>query len=492
MIGSRTWLSFPRRHAGPAALSAAILALAGCAGTLMVPDHGLPLAGRYDGAANRPASALSRWWARFGSPELTRFVDQADLANLDLAAALARVEQAEAQARIAGATLLPALSLSADATRAQSSGTTSRLAGIRPASVGNAFSGLLAASYELDIWGRNRDLLNAARANADAAAYTLEVVRLSTRAALVNAYLTLAASRERFAIAAENLRNAERILSVIRERLNAGTGSALDVAQQESLVASQRAALPDLRQSIETSRTAIALLLGRPPEGFHIATARLAPLRAPGVAPGQPALVLVRRPDIRAAEAQLVAASADLAAARKALLPAIQLTGQIGVRSAMLSNILRPESAVWSLASGLTQPIFDGGRLKAQVWLSEARQTELLETYRKAIVSALVDVENALVAAREGATREAAQAIVVAKAREAFRLSEERLRLGTIDLQTLLSTQNTLFQAQDALVRARLSRLQAAVALFQALGGDFMTGVDIRHLSAPEPDEAFR
>lgn len=454
-------------------LLAAPLLLTGCANDGAFEPHQLTLTEKYDNAAARPASNLSRWWTRFGSTSLNALVDAADSGNFDISAASARLEQADAQARIAGAVLLPALTLSGDASRTQSSGTTSRKLGVRDTTMSNAYSGALAASYELDIWGKNRDLWQSAKADVAAADYAREVVRLSTRAGVVNAYLSLAAASDRLAIARENLQNAQRILDIIRERVKVGTGTALDAAQQESLIASQQAAVPELRQSIELSRTALALLMGRPPEGVSIRATNLRGLRAPMVTPGLPSSLLLRRPDIRNAEAQLVAAHADLNAARKELLPSIQLTGRGGVQSAMLATLLRPESTIWSLAAGLTQPIFDGGRLLAQVDVAEGKRRELLETYRKSIVSALVDVENALVQVREGAAREAAQAVVVAKAREAFRLSEERLRLGTIDLQTLLSTQNTLFQAQDALVQSRLNRLQAAVSLFQALGGDF-------------------
>jgi len=453
---------------------ALVVLLGACASEPARLEPDVPFAAKFDHASVRPESDLSRWWARFGSPALTRLVDQADVSNPDLAAASARILQADAQARIAGAALVPALTYSADGSRSQSSGTTSKRAGILSPSLRNSYSSALAASYELDVWGRNRDLIASAKADIEAAIYAREVIRLSGRAALVNAWLSHAAARDRLTLATENLQNAERILNVIRERLKVGTGTALDLAQQESLVANQRAALPDLRQMLETTRGTIALLLGRPPEGFALAAPSIRALRAPAIQPGLPASLLIRRPDIRQAEAQLLGAKADLAAARKALLPSIQLTGQGGFASAMLKNLLRPESGIWSLAAGLTQPIFEGGRLQAGVDLAAAREQELLETYRKAIVSALVDVEMALVAVRESAAKEAAEGVVVQKAREAFRLSEERLRLGTIDLQTLLNTQATLFQAEEALIQSRLARLQAVVSLFQALGGDFV------------------
>jgi outer membrane protein TolC len=183
--------------------------------------------------------------------------------------------------------------------------------------------------------------------------------------------------------------------------------------------------------------------------------------------------MLLRRPDVWAAEERLKSAEADLSAARKALLPTITLTGQSGFQSGALSRLLRPESAIYSLAAGLVQPIFDGGRLRAEVSLSDAARLEMLESYRKAIVTALSDVETALIAVRESAAAEAAQARAVAASRRAFDLSEQRLRAGTIDLATLLAAQQSLFQAQEGVVQARLARLQAATSLFQALGGDW-------------------
>lgn len=450
--------------------------LAGCSVTPPT-EAGIPLADRFNGASARPASDITRWWTRFGSPTLTGLVDRADADNFDVAAAAARIEQADAQARIAGASLLPALSGALDASRSQRSGTNSGR--ITSPSLSSSFSGSLAASYQLDLWGRNRDLLRAAESQSLGARFAFDTVRLSTQVAVVNAYLQLAAARDRLAIAESNVGSAERILGVIRERLGAGTASALDRAQQEGLVAQQRATIPPLRQNLETSRNTLALLLGRPPEGFAVAAASLRSLRAPVARPGLPADLLLRRPDLRLAEARLEAADANVEASRKALLPSIQLTGQAGLQSAALNLVLRPESAIWSLAAGVTQPIFDGGRLRAEIVLSEAQRQELLEAYRQAIVSALVDVENALVAVRETAAREQAQAVAVARAREAFGFAEQRFREGTIDLQSLLNTQSTLFQTQDALVQARLARLQASVALFQALGGDFVGGTSL-------------
>lgn len=468
-------------------LFAGFVALAGCAP--LAREEAMPtLPGKFEQASARPSAVNSRWWTRFGSGTLNGLIEKADAGNFDLAAANARIEQAEAQAKVAGSVLFPALNANGDGARAQPSGTMgSRRGPFVSASPSNSFSGVLAASYELDLWGRNRDMIASAKADADASLYAREVIRLSMRAGVANAWFALAAARERLRIAQENVASASRIAEVVRQRLNVGTGSALEVAQQESLIAQQRAAIPDLRQAVENNRMALALLMGRVPEGVSIATPPLRAIGLPGIKAGLPSQLLLRRPDIRQAETQLEAAQANLSAARKAMLPQISLSGQAGQRSAALANLLRPESAIWSLAAGLTQPIFDGGRLSAQAELAEAQKRELLENYRKSIVSALVDVENALVAVRESAAREAALGVVVTRSREAFKLSEERLRAGTIDLTTLLNTQQTLFNAQDNLVQARLARLNAAVSLFQALGGDFTVEIPAPVLARLDP-----
>jgi NodT family efflux transporter outer membrane factor (OMF) lipoprotein len=453
----------------------AAVVLAGCAGAPDRTPAGLATPARFETLPPGHPS-LTRWWTRFGAPDLTRLVEAAGRGNFDILAAAARLEQADAQARIVGAALLPALTASAAGSYAQSSGTTG--SGVRPASRSGFVNGVLAASFELDLWGRNRDALRAALQVAEAAGYEEQVVRLSVQAAVVNAWLQLAAAQDRAALAEGNLANALRVLAVINARVAAGTGSALDRAQQESLVANLRATIPAFRQTAATARTALALLIGEPVNRLRPGRASLRTLRTPAAAPGLPSALLLRRPDIRRAEALLAAADADVAAARKALLPTIRLTADGGYASAALHTLIRPESLIWSLAAGLVQPIFDGGRLQAAAALSEAQRRELLELYRRAIVAGFVDVENALIAVRESTARLAARLVAVAKAREAFGLAERQLTEGTIDLQTLLNTQATLFQAEDGLIMDRLARLQAAVSLAQALGGDVLAGAD--------------
>lgn len=450
------------------AVTAAMTCLTGCAlEDVNRPVQTVPAAFPGSGAER---TALLSWWRAFGSRELNTLMEQAAVANLDVRAALARIERAEAQARVVGAQRFPFVVASIDGSRSQTSGTTG--SSINPPSRSNFVSGTLAASFELDIWSRNRDQLNAALAEETASRFDRDAILLSTQGAVVNAWLQLGAARDRLAIAQRNLANAERIRAAVQQRTVLGASTALELAQQDSLVASQRAALPPLRQSAETSVHNLAFLVGQAPQSAWVGQPTLGALRTPAVRPGLPSALLQRRPDIRLAEARLEAAEANVSAARKAMLPTISLTAAGGYQSSALVNLVRPESLVWSLGAGLVQTVFDAGRLQALSDVAVAERKELLEAYRRAIVASLLDTANALTAVRESEAREAAQRTVITKTREAFRIAEQRLKEGAIDLQTLLSTQAALFQAEDILVQDRLARLQAAVSLIIALGGD--------------------
>jgi NodT family efflux transporter outer membrane factor (OMF) lipoprotein len=258
----------------------------------------------------------------------------------------------------------------------------------------------------------------------------------------------------------------------VSARARNGVASALDVSRQEATVLSQRAALLPLEQQERQTLAALAVLLGRPPEGFDVKAAGISDLAVPAVDPGLPAELLVRRPDLASAEAQLAASNADVSAARAALLPSIKLTGTAGLASgALLSLVSGGTTSAIGIAASLLQPIFDGGRLRGQKAIAESRERELVETYRKAILSAFVDVEQALAGASRQGQQEQLQGDVQASARESLRLAEVRYRAGADDLLTVLDAQRTLFSAQDQLAQVRLNRLQSAVGLYKALGG---------------------
>jgi len=404
---------------------------------------------------------------------LTEVIEEARAANLDIAAAIARIVQADAQARVAGAPLLPNVALNGSASHSRSSQSLGGGSG-GGASEHDFLSGSLTASYEIDFWGKNRAALRAAEQTAVASRYDREVVGLATVVSTANAYFQLLSAQDRLRVARENIRSATRVLNLIQQRLNAGTASALDTAQQESLVNTQRAAIPPLEQTLKQNRNALAVLIARSPERVRIRGGSLRSIAYPRVTPGLPSELLAQRPDIREAEANLAAADANVVNARAQFLPSITLTGEGGYQSAILRTLLRPESAFYTLTAGLTQPIFDGLKLQGNLDFQKGKQDELLQNYRKAVISAFSDVETALDAIRQTALREKLQGDVVRSSRRAFEISEQRLNQGTIDLVTVLQTQQTLYQAEDALAQARLAHVLAVVSLYQALGGGWL------------------
>ena len=335
----------------------------------------------------------------------------------------------------------------------------------------------LQASYEIDFWGKNRAQVEAAERSAFASRFDVGTVTLTTQASVANTYFGMLGAQERLTIQQQNLAIAQRVLRVIRDRVAVGTGTGLELAQQETVVAQQEALIPPLQQEVETNRNSLGTLVARPPQGIILAGGTFRALDVPPVAPGLPAEVLARRPDVLNAEAALAAANANIVVARAALLPSVTLTASGGWTSLALETLTRPESLIFNLAAGITQPIFHGGALRGQVQLREAQAEELLSTYRFAILNALVDTENALVALRQTTEQETLQAHAVRMAERSYAISEAQLRAGTIDIVTLLNTQQTLFSARTTLAQARLARLQAAVGLFRALGGGWGTPI---------------
>lgn len=448
------------------------------------PEPGLDIPHAYTGGPRKPVAAEAAlppldWWRSFRSRELSEIIEDVRTANLDIAVAVARIVQADAKSRIAGAPLLPAVDLNGNASRSQASKTTGLGNGKAFVddsgfSVSNRVSATLSASYEIDFWGKNRAALRAAEADAVASRFDREVVGLTTVVATANAYFQVLASQDRLQVARENLQSATRVLNLIQQRLNAGTASALDTAQQESLVNTQRAAIPPLEQTLTQNRNALAVLMARSPESVRVRGGSLRSITYPRVTPGLPSELLVQRPDIREAEAKLASANANVENARAQMLPSIKLTGEGGYESSVLKLLMRPESVLFNAAAGLTQPIFDGARLQGNLDQQKGLQDEMLQTYRKAVISGFADVENALDAIRQTALREKLQRDVVTSSQRAFDISEQRLNQGTIDLVTVLQTQQTLYQAQDALAQARLAHAQAIVGLYQALGGGWL------------------
>jgi outer membrane protein, multidrug efflux system len=412
----------------------------------------------------------SEWWHGFGSETLDGLIAEAQRNNDDLAVAVARVEEADAQARIAGAPLLPTVDLGADATRQHA-----QVTGIGAATF-NTFSPVLSASYELDFWGKNRAARAAARATALASRYDKETVALTVISSVATTYFETLEFRDRLQVAHENLANGEKVLHGLQLQETAGIATGLDVAQQETAVGLLSAAIPPLQQQFRQSVHALAVLLGKTPESIDVDVGTLNQLTPPPMVEGLPSQLLARRPDIAESEQQLISANADITVARAALFPSIQLTAAGGYESSALTSLISPANRIWSISAGLTQPIFHGGALRGQVAFSNARYRELLSSYHKTVISAFSNVEDALIAAQQTQEQQARQQQAVNQARRAFQFAQTQMSAGIVNILTVLNTENALFSAQDQLVQIQFSHLQSLVALYTALGGGWQQG----------------
>jgi outer membrane protein, multidrug efflux system len=438
--------------------------LTGCIFTSTRPELAPDIPPKYGAGQGQSAPPPLDWWRSFRSRELTNLIEEAQIANLDIAAAIGRILQADAQAKITGAPLLPMVNFDGFAERFRSRGGPEQ----------NLFHATLNATYEIDFWGKNRANSRAAQETAVASRFNKEVVVLATIVSVGNAYFQVLSSQDRLRIARNNFDAANRILTLIKQRFDAGTASQLDVAQQESLVAQVRANIPIFDQTLRQNIALLAVLIGKPPVEVIIKGDDIYRLTIPRVTPGLPSELLFQRPDIRTAEANLASADASVESARAAFFPSISLTGQGGYQSNVLKLLFTPQNAFYNLAVNVTQPLLDGFRLEGQLELTQGRQFELLKVYCQTILAGFRDVELALIAIADGAERERLQQLVVNSSREAFNLAETRLREGTVDLVTVLQTQQTLFTAENNLVLARFARLQAVLSLFQALGGSWL------------------
>jgi len=463
-------VGFRRLFAVPAGLGLLTM-LSGCITADRIP-LGIEIPGAYRAAPRNQTLAPPKldWWRGFRSKELTGLIEEAFAANFDIEVAIARILEADAASKIAGAPLLPQVNLSANATRTR----TSQANGPTNGSERVSYLAALNASYEIDFWGKNRAISEAAQDVAIATRFDRDVVAVSTVVSVATAYFLVVSAQERLRIAHQNVAAAERVLTLIKQRFDAGTASALEVAQQETVVANQRVIIPALDQTLRQNIATLAALIGRAPAFVKVRGGNLYALGIPRVTPGLPSELLFQRPDIRAAEARLVSAEASVVAARAAFFPSITLTGEYGITSAALKNLFTPQAIFYQIAANLAQPVFDGFRLEGQLEAAKGLQLETLGTYRKTIVTAFADVEQALIAVTDSAELERLQVQALDAAQRAFDIAEIRLREGTVDLTTVLVAQQALFQAQDTRAQARLARLQASLSLFQALGGSWL------------------
>ena len=412
-----------------------------------------------------------QWWSYFASPTLDRLIAQARVGSYDLAAAVARVQQARATAVIAGAPLLPDVKFGGSANREKllRGKGYSQLDATDDNQAVDTFDASLSASYEVDWWGGKAAARDSALHTLKASEFDQATVELTLLSGVANSYVQILAFDEQLRIARLNLANAQRVQHVVQTRYDAGSATALELAQQKSLVAAQQRQLPLAAQQAQQARITLAVLLGEPVQNLRLGDTPFAQLQWPGIGSGLPSELLSQRPDIANAEARLAAASADITVARAAMLPSLTLSATLGSGADRLSNVLR--SPFYSLTAGLAAPIFNNGRLSAERDKATARQQELLQTYRGSIISAFADVEKALNSASGLDQQRQWQDEELKQAQQAFDIAQSRYQAGAEVLLTVLETQRTLYQAQGQNVQLRMARLQASIALYKALGG---------------------
>ncbi|HEX4523501.1 MAG TPA: efflux transporter outer membrane subunit [Casimicrobiaceae bacterium] len=452
---------------------AVALALAGC---MVGPDYQrpqTPLPATYADAPPAEAGPVTSqamradWWTLYEDRTLDELVANALSDNLDVAAAVARIEEFDADLREANAALFPEIDLGATAARSRSSAAVAAPQSIR---VSNDFRIALSTSFEIDFWGRLRRLLESARAQVLATHYAKDVVTLSLAGLTSQTYFLLRSLDAQITATRETLETREQYLAVVRRRVDAGLASGLDLAQALGARSDAAAQLKELVRQRALAEHLLGTLTSR--LDLKVAPGDLAQLPIPPTPPMDlPSTLLERRPDIRLAEANLVSANAQIGVAKAALLPRISLTGALGGESAALSSLAQSSAGIWSIGFALAQPIFTWGRLTAEVDATTARQKQALFGYQKSIQTAFREVSDALVNIGQTSAMETDLQASVDAARDALRLSTERYESGYAAYLAVLDAQRSLNISQLALIRNRQALLSASVDLMKALGG---------------------
>jgi len=469
-------LSFPLR----AGVLACLFALSACT---LGPDFRRPesapaLASFATAGANVPSNTVEQtldasWWTLFRDPVLVDLEREAIAANLDLQAAAARVAQSRAALQVSGAALLPSVDAGASYARQRASGKgTNALSGATDKHAFNLSQAGLDASWELDLWGRARRLQESSAAQLEAAGFDAAAMRVSLTAEVARVYLELRGVQNDLRVARSNSEIAAKSLHVAERRRDQGVATEFDTSVARAQLASFEAAIPELEARADALGNALALLLAKPPRALD------AQLSAAAELPGLPAQVPVglpselahRRPDILGAESRLHAATAQIGAAQADFYPRISLTGSLGTQALSISD-LGWGARQFAIGPSLHLPIFEGGRLKGNLALTEARQQEAAIAYQQTVLKAWHEVDNALSSYRRVQGRAAQLDVAVLENRRALTHAERRYAQGAADYLTVLVTQQRLLDSENAASRGRTDTALAMVALYKALGG---------------------
>ncbi len=442
-------------------ISAALLALSGCS---LTPDYQRPeieTPAWRDAKSTQNAGIAADWWEGFESAELNALMQRALANNNNLQASLQRIEQARADLKIAGASLLP----SADVTASYMSGSTQamNITDMRNKGIPN-YTADFGISYELDLFGANRAKNNAAQDRLLSSAYRHDALALVIMGDVAQNYFNVLNLKERLRISKDNFQATEDLLEVAEARFQTGARTQLDITRQEAQVSKAEAAVTAMEQELALAQNALAVLVGEPPQSFNVNGKNINALHLPAPTALQPAALLERRPDIKSMEAMLKAANADIGIARAAFYPSVN----IGPSLLLAAN---PSASALTMAGSIIAPIFQGGRLEGNLDRVTARQKELAENYQQAVLIAFQEAENALTKTQKTQEREKALKQALSKAREAYEIAKNQYSLSVIDFQTVLVAQRMLLESEDQYERARYETLATRIELFKAMGG---------------------
>ena len=461
----------PSRHAASRPLLTALalamaIALSACASltsrSAPLPEVALPAQWSQGGAPGQ-ATALAQWWQGFNDPLLSRLVTQALQANTTVRSAKAALAQARALRDVQSAQLGPTVGASASAQRSKAG----------HASAGNAFQAGFDASWEPDVFGGQRNALSASEADAQASASSLADTQVSVAAEVAVDYVQLRGYQTRLAIARSNLASQQETLQITDWRVQAGLITSLELAQARTAAEQTQAQIPALETSIAQTRHALAVLTGQAPDAMQAELDVVAsvPLAPADLALSIPAQTLRQRPDVHAAEQQISAALARVSQAEAARYPSFQISGSLGLSAIALSSLTSGASVVSALLGSVSVPLFDGGAARAQVRSQEAALEKTRVAYEAVVLSALKDVEDALVSMRGNRERLVHLQTASTSAEQAALLARQRYASGLVDFQTVLETQRSLLSTQDSVASTQAELSADHVRLYKALGG---------------------
>ena len=464
-------------------LMVAACALTACVGEpYSRPDLTVPSQYRF-ALAQSQAPADTLWWAKFGDPTLDALVTEALANNEDLRIAAARVDQFQGAKVTTRAPLFPAVGYTG------TTGEESRSELVYGPGAGEArnFSSAgLTAGWELDVWGRVRNLTAAADADWRASEADRRATVLQLVSAVVSGYVTLRSLDDQLATSERTLESRRQALDVFEKRYKGGVISKVELSQARSQYEVAAAAIPALEQRIARQENALSVLVGRNP-GPVIRGKPLIDLGTPAVPAGLPSELLTQRPDVVSAEQSLIAANARVSAARALYFPSISLTGLLGVASLDLDELFDDGSDTWNYSGSITGPVFQGGAVLGTNRQAEAQRKQLLASYEKTVKRAFADVDDALIATQTTAERSAAQRRQVEALRDYARLARKRFEGGYSSYLEVLDAESSLFNAELLYSEGHRERLLAHVDLYKALGGGW---VDAAAAQAPQPERA--